>query len=216
MIRTAKKYAKRFGKAGLCLLMISLLAGTAAVSAEEAPYYEDEGGLLIIEEEGETASALEQEEEAAEPDAVLTGTYTVPEGWIADESAGSEEIVVYRAEDAGESTISCSYLDTNYSVSEYEQLRDMLTNSLRYSNVDAQISTSAVYTLNKDYLYIVLVDDSASGYRDIYHYVVGNYRCFCVQVKEYRDEAQEAEAREKKTPQQAGQAMAESFVWTAG
>ncbi len=229
MMIAAAKYTKRIRRAACGLLLISLVAGTATAYAEEENSYYEADGLLIVEEDAADANGeapAEEEDPAAagedgitEPITVLTGTFTVPEGWSRDDSASTEETSVYRADDAaglGEtSTISCSYLDTNYSVLEYEQLRDMLTNSLRYSNVDAQISTSAVYTLSKDYLYIVLVDDSAVSYRDIYHYVVGNYRCFCVQVREYREEAQQDEDLEKQTPQQAGQAMAESFSWIA-
>ena len=147
----------------------------------------------------------------------MTGTYTAAEGWIEDEEASTEEKTVYvqaSAADADEtSTITCSYIDTNYSVLEYEQLRDMLTNNLFYSNVNAQISTSAVYTLSKDYLYILIVDDSAKEYRDIYHYVVGDYRCFSVEVREYRAEAEAAKLLEEDTPQEAGQKIAEEFTW---
>lgn len=147
----------------------------------------------------------------------MTGTYAAAEGWIEDEEVSTEEKTVYvqaLAADADEtSTITCSYIDTNYSVLEYEQLRDMLTNNLFYSNVNAQISTSAVYTLSKDYLYILIVDDSAKEYRDIYHYVVGDYRCFSVEVREYRAEAEAAKQLEEDTPQEAGQKIAEEFTW---
>lgn len=152
-----------------------------------------------------------------EAGAPLTGTYTVVDGWSEDIEASDEEMQVYKqtslVDQEDTSTITCSYLDTNYSVLEYEQLRDMLTNNLVYNNVDAQISTSAVYTKEKDCLYIVIVDDSAQEYREIYHYVVGDYRCFCVEVREYRAEAEAAKAQEIKTPQEAGQKMAEEFVW---
>ncbi|MCD7957809.1 MAG: hypothetical protein LUG93_19085 [Lachnospiraceae bacterium] len=146
------------------------------------------------------------------------GSYTMEEGWTLDETQSSDTVSVYKKEGSADvmetSTISCSYMETNYSVQEYEQLRDMLTNNLLYSNVDAQISTSAVYTLAKDYLYIILVDDSSEDYRDIYNYVVGDYRCFCVQVKEYRAEAELASSQDLQTPQEAGQSVAEGFEWT--
>ncbi|MCC8066689.1 MAG: hypothetical protein LIO94_06270 [Clostridiales bacterium] len=145
------------------------------------------------------------------------GSYTMEDGWYEDSMLSTGEVTVYRQDacaDAAEtSTISCSYLDTNYSRTEYEQLRDMLTNNLVYGNVNAQITTSAVYTLSMDYLYIILVDDSSNDYRDIYYYVVGDYQCFCVQVKEYRSEAEQASAQDLQTPQEAGQKVAESFVW---
>lgn len=147
----------------------------------------------------------------------LTGTYSMVSGWTLDDESTTSEKSVYKQDayisQSETSTISCSYLDTNYSVMEYEQLRDMLTNNLFYSNVNAQISTSAVYTLDKDYLYILIVDDSSQAYRNIYHYVVGDYRCFCVEVKEYRAEADAAKAQNQKTPQEAGQTIAEEFVW---
>ncbi|MCC8102985.1 MAG: hypothetical protein LIP11_12295 [Clostridiales bacterium] len=145
------------------------------------------------------------------------GTYTMAEGWCLDEEQSTEGVEVYRLETGEEgqetSTISCSYLETNYSRQDYEQLRDMLTNNLLYDNVDAQITTSAVYTLSMDYLYIILVDDSSEDYCDIYHYVVGDYQCFCVQVREYRQEAELAEAQEIDTPREVGQTVAEGFVW---
>ncbi|MCD8105169.1 MAG: hypothetical protein LUF35_09255 [Lachnospiraceae bacterium] len=163
----------------------------------------------------ETASEAAISGETALADA--PGSYTMEEGWSLDDTQSTETVSVYTKDtgaDAAEiSTISCSYMETNYSVQEYEQLRDMLTNNLLYSNVDAQISTSAVYTLAKDYLYIVLVDDSSEDYRDIYHYVVGDYQCFCVQVKEYRAEAELAKSQDLQTPQEAGQSVAEGFVW---
>ncbi|MCD8336740.1 MAG: hypothetical protein LUD18_05585 [Lachnospiraceae bacterium] len=145
------------------------------------------------------------------------GTYTMEEGWCLDEEQSTEAVEVYRQESAQEgqetSTISCSYMETNYSRQDYEQLRDMLTNNLIYDNVNAQITTSAVYTLSMDYLYIVLVDDSSEDYCDIYNYVVGDYQCFCVQVREYREEAKLAEAQEADTPREVGQTVAEGFVW---
>ncbi len=157
-------------------------------------------------------------EDEAETEAA-PGTYTMEDGWTEDELRSTDDVTVYvRDAYAGEDTsetslISCSYLETNYSRQEYEQLRDMLTNNLLYSNVNAQITTSAVYTLAMDYLYIVLVDDSSEEYRDVYHYVVGDYQCFCVQVTEYRDEAEQDEAQEVDTPREIGQKVAEGFVW---
>lgn len=68
----------------------------------------------------------------------------------------------------------------------------MLTNNAVYSNADAQISTSAAYTDAKDYLYMLTVEPSGVDYRDIYYYVVGDCRCFCVEVREYQAEADAA------------------------
>lgn len=228
--------------AGIALMFSTMIfAGqnqTLAVQAEEGYY--DEFGTWISEDEmiepeigGEFAMENEAEGTQAVADsgnsdmaesviiesqaASLTGTYTLEEGWSVDDAASTQDVTVYRQDShAGEtntSTITCSYMDTNYSVMEYEQLRDMLTNNLLYSNVNAQISTSAVYTQAKDYLYILLVDDSAQEYRDLYYYVVGDYRCFCLTVKEYRVEAEQAAALQVKTPQEVGQKAAEGFVW---
>ncbi|MCD8013599.1 MAG: hypothetical protein LUG99_10560 [Lachnospiraceae bacterium] len=181
------------------------------------------GNLDVADEAGLTDgadAALEDSQGAIDGEVVYledVGSYTMEEGWSLDETQSTDDVSVYvqdaYADEAQTSTISCSYLSTNYSRQDYEQLRDMLTNNLLYSNVNAQITTSAVYTLAMDYLYIILVDDSSEDYRDIYHYVVGDYECFCVQVREYRDEAAEAEAQELQTPQEAGQSVAEGFVW---
>ncbi len=176
--------------------------------------------VIEIGDSGENVSPNENApvvDVTAEP---RTGTFTVEDGWAVDSSESTKDVTVYRQSaqmDAEEtSTITCSYMDTNYSVLEYEQLRDMLTNNLLYSNVNAQISTSAVYTQAKDYLYILIVDDSAQSYRDLYYYVVGDYRCFSLEVKEYRAEAEQAKAAQLLTPQEVGQKAAESFVWNAG
>lgn len=195
--------------------------------AEEAFGYYDEAGNWIPDENwydagAETADAsglgdfMDSTEAAAEP---LTGTYSMGAGWSVDDYASTQDKTVYK-QDAllgteNTSTIACSYMDTNYSVFEYEQLRDMLSNNLLYSNVNAQISASAVYTKAKDYLYILIVDDSAKDYRDLYYYVVGDYRCFCVEVREYRAEAEQAKAQSQMTPQEMGQSVAEEFVWNA-
>jgi hypothetical protein len=181
----------------------------------------------------EQSSDLNAEEQISEADAEVrsetdesnedgsaeqrTGTYSVPEGWIADVERSTDETTVYTKEDTDEtvgSTISCSYLDTNYSVLEYEQLRDMLTSSLLYSNVNAQISTSAGYTDARDYLFIVLVDDSEQDHTDSYYYVVGDYRCFCVTVCAYRDEAGTQESDDVMSPEEAGRSIAEQFEWS--
>jgi hypothetical protein len=171
----------------------------------------------LVSQAEETVIEADAEENGQTGSEAMTGTYSAPEGWSVDDSAGSAEKTVYVSDaSAGTestSTITCSYLDTNYSVLEYEQLRDMLTNNLLYSNVNAQISASAVYTNAKDYLYILLVDDSSQDFRNIYCYVVGDYRCFCVEVKEYRTEAEQLRAQEMNTPQEVGQSLAESFVW---
>lgn len=166
-------------------------------------------------------SMAEETEMAAEVSAESsgsgTGTYSMEAGWSTDDAACTQDCTVYKQDayigQEGTSTITCSYLDTNYSVFEYEQLRDMLTNNLLYSNVNAQISASAVYTDAKDYLYILLVDDASQDYRNIYCYVVGDYRCFCVEVQEYRQEAENLQTQGLSTPQEVGQSTAEKFVW---
>lgn len=197
--------------------------------AENDAAYAADSGEVQVQPGGDDVFWTEDEEamqaadggalqESSSETAAMTGTYTAPDGWSEDTDQSTQERTVYMPDgkggEEGSSTISCSYLDTNYSVLEYEQLRDMLTNNLLYSNVNAQISTSAAYTKAKDYLYILIVDDSAEDYRDIYHYVVGDYRCFCVEVREYRAEAEQMAAAGQKTPQQAGQGVAEDFVWT--
>ncbi|MDY3248944.1 MAG: hypothetical protein SOX32_01195 [Candidatus Choladocola sp.] len=147
----------------------------------------------------------------------LQGTYTIDDGWVVDEQSSTSETTVYKqgvcVDEENTSTISCSYMSTNYSVLEYEQLRDMLTNNLIYKNVNAQISTSAVYTDEKDYLYILISDDTSLDYRDIYYYVVGDYTCFCVEVREYRAEADQMKILQQRTPQQVGQDTAQKFTW---
>ena len=89
----------------------------------------------------------------------------------------------------------------------------MLTNNAVYSNADAQISTSTAYTDAKDYLYMLTVEPSGVDYQDIYYYVVGDRRCFCVEVREYQAEADALEAAQKKTPSQTGQDIAMKFTW---
>ncbi|MCD8398420.1 MAG: hypothetical protein LUD12_14795 [Lachnospiraceae bacterium] len=197
---------KKFAAAVACWLLAMACAG--CVSAR----------LVLAEEAGAGAGgSVAEDEQPLTEEEESPGTYTMEEGWCLDEELSTEEEEVYRLETSEEgqetSTISCSYLETNYSRQDYEQLRDMLTNNLLYDNVNAQITTSAVYTLSMDYLYIILVDDSSEEYCDIYHYVVGDYQCFCVQVREYRAEADLAEAQELDTPREVGQKVAEGFVW---
>ncbi|MCD7715595.1 MAG: hypothetical protein LUG56_07025 [Lachnospiraceae bacterium] len=229
-MRFAETASKGFMVAFLFLLLVcSGGAGVMRVQAEEAGYSDSTGGAgeTFWQEEysGDAGSADAFWDGAASEEAyeteteMLPGTYTMEEGWTENDSLSSEDAAVY-VEDAyadtespETSSISCSFLDTNYSRADYEQLRDMLTNNLLYSNVNAQITTSAVYTLAMDYLYIVLVDDSSEAYRDIYHYVVGDYQCFCVEVIEYRDEAEQDEAQDLDTPREIGQKVAEGFVW---
>ncbi|MCD7735994.1 MAG: hypothetical protein LUI07_03360 [Lachnospiraceae bacterium] len=202
--------AKYMAARAAVLLLFFLCGGRLSGMTVQA---EDAVVLISADSEDVTSETAVPEE----TESTLTGTYTMAEGWSEDADQSTDGITVYvqgsGAAKEESSTISCSYLDTNYSRQEYEQLRDMLTNNLIYSNVDAQISTSAVYTLSMDYLYIVLVDDSSEDYRNIYNYVVGDYRCFCVQVKEYRAEAEQAQAQDQDTPQESGQKVAESFVW---
>ena len=147
----------------------------------------------------------------------LTGSWSVDSAWVQTKAEDEEERWTYKQSGAeaeeDTSTIVCSYLDTNYSVLEYEQLRDMLTNNAVYSNADAQISTSAAYTDAKDYLYMLTVEPSGVDYQDIYYYVVGDCRCFCVEVREYQAEADALEAAQKKTPSQTGQDIAMKFTW---
>lgn len=193
-------------------------AGMTAFAEESVTYLDDTGNWS---EEFSDESAGIQDvytmEENAEAVEKATGNYTVEAGWSVDSDSSTADKSVYKQDGMLESddtsTVSCSYMDTNYSVLEYEQLRDMLTNNLLYSNVNAQISASAVYTNAKDYLYILLVDDTSLEYRNIYCYVVGDYRCFCVEVKEYRSEAEQLRSQELKTPQEVGQSIAEGFVW---
>lgn len=201
-------------------MLIATISTGRTVQAEEIVdiFNEAENGSVLT-MSGEDTQIFSEETDMMMEDAGpgMSGSYTVPDGWSEDTDAGTSEKKVYKLNASvgvpDVSTISCSYIDTNYSVLEYEQLRDMLTNNLVYSNINAQISTSAVYTLAKDYLYILIVDDSAQNYRDIYHYVVGDYRCFCVEVHEYRSEAEQAKAQDQKSPQEIGQKIAEEFTW---
>lgn len=214
---TNKKYGLRRLACVLCTAFLLGIPYSSAVQAEEPSGYFDEDGNWVQENAEDMTTdvlVIGDGEAVQEP---LTGSYSMESGWVADDAASTEEKTVYKQEayaaEAETSTITCSYMDTNYSVLEYELLRDMLTNNLLYNNVNAKISTSAVYTKAKDYLYILIVDDSAQTYRSIYHYVVGDYRCFCVQVKEYRAEADQAKAQDQKTPQEVGQTVAEEFTW---
>lgn len=210
----------RKGIAAGILFVLCVMTGTGimSVQAEEMSGYFDEAGNWISDEPLFSEETIYLEDTGSMMDIQpMTGTYTVADGWAEDTDAGEEEEQVYKqsayVDMEGTSTITCSYMDTNYSVLEYEQLRDMLTNNLLYSKVNAQISASAIYTEAKDYLYILIVDDSSEAYRDIYHYVVGDYRCFCVEVREYRADAEQAKAQDQQTPQEAGQEIAESFTW---
>ena len=100
----------------------------------------------------------------------LTGSWSVDSAWVQTKAEDEEERWTYKQSGAeaeeDTSTIVCSYLDTNYSVLEYEQLRDMLTNNAVYSNADAQISTSAAYTDAKDYLYMLCLLYTSPSPRD--------------------------------------------------
>ena len=160
----------------------------------------------------ESAVALAEENASA----AMTGSYSVDSAWVRIEQKSDTEKEVYKQEGSQDieetSEITCSYLDTNYSVAEYEHLRDMLTNNLMYSDVKAQISTSAGYTDAKDYLYTLTANDSDKEYQDIYYYVVGDYRCFCVTVREYREEAAQADSPDD-TPQAVGKKAAQEFTW---
>lgn len=219
-----ERIVRRFGKritAGI-MTAVCLAVCTGVLQAEEPSGYYDEAGNWVQDPLAEGALAGEELQPGADGQTeaqALTGTYSVGAGWTEDTAAGRDGKTVYKQDACvgmdATSTISCGYMDTNYSVQEYEQLRDMLTNNLLYENVNAQISTSASYTQSKDYLYIIIVDDSAQDYRDIYNYVVGDYRCFCVEVREYRSEAEQAAAAGQKTPQETGQATAEAFTWDA-
>ena len=142
----------------------------------------------------------------------MTGSYSVDSDWVRIEQKSDTEKDVYRQEASKDveetSEITCSYLDTNYSVAEYEQLRDMLTNNLMYSDVNAQISTSAGYTDAKDYLYTLTADDSG---KDRHLLRSGRPRCFCVILKS-EEEAAQAESSDD-TPQAVGKKTAQEFTW---
>ncbi len=229
--RSVYTIGKRIAAQAIAALCLAGCMGSV-LQAEEGSGYYDEAGYWF-EDTGSysstsddysqesagtgSADALAALADGAMQDSALTGIYSVEEGWSVDADASTDEETVYKKDDCvgveNTSTITCSYMDTNYSVLEYEQLRDMLTNNLLYSNVNAQISTSAIYTQEKDYLYIVIVDDSALEYKDVYHYVVGDYRCFCVEVREYRAEADQDVADDVKTPHEVGQKTAEEFTW---
>lgn len=166
---------------------------------------------------GHPVSVLQAEEQAVSADTASQGQYTVPDGWSEDTSAGQASGSVYRYSENvgvdGTSSITCQYMETNYMVSEYEQLRDMLTNDILYSRVNAEISTNAAYTDSRDYLYILTADDPSLAYREIFYYVVGDLKCFCVTVREYRSEAEDARAAQKLTPEEAGKQIASAFTW---
>ncbi|MCD7819430.1 MAG: hypothetical protein LUH07_10325 [Lachnospiraceae bacterium] len=208
---------------GIVLLLLALACmlrsfGMTAYAEESDAYTGADSGLMTVILSDESGAGINESDDiSAEATEEDPGTYSMEDGWSEDYTQSTVDVKAFRQDtyaDAAEtSVIYCSYLDTNYSRQEYEQLREMLTNNLLYSNVNAQISTSAVYTLAKDYLYIILVDDSLQEYRDIYYYVVGDYECFCVQVKEYRAEAELAQSEDTETPQEIGQKVAEGFVW---
>lgn len=211
----SRKYGLRKIIYLMCTVFLLGISCFSMIQAEEQNGCFDAAGNWIV-DGTVSGSDTEMISEDVQP---LTGTYSMPAGWSLDSGASTTEKNVYKQDayltQTETSSISCSYIDTNYSILEYEQLRDMLTNNILYSNVNAQISTSAVYTMAKDYLYILIVDDSSQAYRSIYHYVVGDYRCFCVEVKEYRAEADAAKAQMQMTPQEAGQKIAEEFVWNS-
>ena len=170
-------------------------------------------GLLTVMSPVSFVSA--EQETSVELSAI--GTYQVPDGWSEVTSASSEITKVYRPTENLEldasSEITCSYMATNYSVMEYEQLRDMLTNDMVYGKVGAEISSTCTYTDKKDNLFILTADDESKEYREIVYYVAGEKECFCVEVKEYRAEAESTAAAKKKTPEEIGKEIAAKFSW---
>ncbi len=173
--------------------------------------------MLCVTAVGSPVSVLQAEEQTVSQVSEEPGQYTVPDGWSEDTSAETETGKIYRysekLEEEASSSVTCSYMTTNYMTTEYEQLRDMLTNDIVYSRVNAQISTNAAYTDNKDYLYILTADDASLDYREIFYYVVGDLKCFCAAVKEYRSEADEARSAQRSTPEEVGKQIAAGFTW---
>lgn len=216
-----RKYRDTFCAARLAAVVLAAacISQPAGVLAQEMPeglaMEEPMGGIEAQPGEDPNGEAPDGQTEVQE----LTGNWSVDSTWTQTKAEDDQERWTYRRSgtesEEDTSTIECSYLDTNYSVMEYEQLRDMLTNNIIYSNVDAQISTSASYTDAKDYLYMLTVEPSGADYRDIYYYVVGNRRCFCVEVREYQAEADALKETQQKTPSQIGQDTAMKFTWNA-
>ena len=60
---------------------------------------------------------------------------------------------------------------------------------------------------------MLVADDSAQNYREIYYYVVGDLECFVAEVKEYRDEATAAQENMEDTPEAVGAEIARTFTW---
>lgn len=207
--------AVRLAVAVLAAVCIGQPAAVFAQEMPDGPAVEEPMSGSEEQPGEEPGEAPDEQTEAQE----LTGNWSMDSAWTQTKAEDEEERWTYRQSgkesDDQTSTIVCSYLDTNYSVMEYEQLRDMLTNNAVYSNADAQISTSAAYTDAKDYLYMLTVEPSGADYRDIYYYVVGDRRCFCVEVREYQAEADALKEARQKTPSQTGQDTAMKFTWNA-
>ncbi len=184
-------------------------------SGENQLFFSEDGEEISLTPGYESESGSGQEDQGG-----LKGTYQLPDGWteIRDKQQEGDKVTLKRSgSESSENTsvITCDYMDTNYSVLEYEQLREMLTNNLVYNHVNAQITSQACYTDAKDYLYILIVDDSAQDCRELYYYVVGDRRCFVVEAKEYRAEAEQLRSEGQKTPEETAQDLAESFTWNS-
>ena len=87
---------------------------------------------------------IEEEEDVSQTaDSLTTGNWSIPEGWEEKShvDAGFGEVCVLRASGLSgadvTSEITCSYQSTIFSLAEYEQLREMLTNDVVYQNRNA-------------------------------------------------------------------------------
>ena len=226
MVLKMTHHHRRIQSAGYLVLLLTVCAAACgqncpvvfcAEAGQEEWDWNEEYPEAVFDLPDDTA---EMEADASQTvETLTTGNWTIPEGWEEKShvDAGFGEVCVLRASGLSAadvtSEITCSYQSTIFSLAEYEQLREMLTNDVVYQNRNASVSTSCLYTDVQDNLFQIIADDSSQTYRDIFYYVIGSGKYFSVRVKEYRDEAEAAKAQERKTPSEAARLIAAGFVW---
>lgn len=141
---------------------------------------------------------------------IIPADYTVPEGWVKEETRSTPEKVFYVQEghenDGQPDNISVNIGENPYGKDQHVQFKEAIFHQLvvQIGGLNAELYGEGTFTEQGDPLYIFTIEDKDDGVTTTQYYVVGDYRFGLIHLTNFTG---------SESADEAAQTMAESFVW---
>lgn len=192
-----------FKRIPLVLLLLFLLGSVAGCGGRA-----DTSDTIADSDMSEGSQTSESEQSGHENETVLSGSYTVPEGWVKAEQYSAADKFFYvekgHEEDERPDNISIETGTNRYAAEEHEQFRDAIVRQLmaQMQGVDAELTGDGTYTNQGDVVYIFTISEADVVTKQ--YYIVGDRQYCLIHLTSFTG---------SESADQAARVIADSFIW---